>query len=78
MHKLNKRLRLLGLSMMLILSGCCKKPLPPAPPEVVVIKDGDITKNSDGSYTVAKEWMVYRMNIEQKLKEKLLECRNAK
>jgi hypothetical protein len=68
-------LRLLGLNMMLILSGCCHKPQPNPEPGVVVIKDDDIQQLEDGSYRVTKAWFTYRMNMEQRLKEALLQCR---
>lgn len=70
-------LRSLGLITTLILSGCCKPcVLSPKPkPAVVVIKDSDIVKNDDGSFTVSKSWMAYRMDLEQRMKQKLLECR---
>lgn len=69
--------KLLGLSMMLILSGCCHKP-PVQEPEIVVIKEGSIVKLDDGSYKVSKEWFLYRMDIEQRLKTKLIECKESR
>ena len=73
-------LRLLGLSMTLILSSCssfCKPPAPVDPPKpaVITVDPSDIKKNDDGSFTVSKKWMLYRMSVEQRLKEKLIECR---
>jgi len=61
------------------LSGCCSLCKPPttntAKPIVITIDSSDITKNEDGSFRVSKKWMLYRMSIEQRLKVKLVECR---
>ena len=68
-------LRLFGLSMMMILNGCCKPPIVEIrKPVVVTVDPSDIKKNDDGSFRVSKKWMLYRMSIEQRLKEKLIRC----
>ena len=75
---MKKKLKLFGLSMMMILSGCCSVPKPPPEkPTVVIVDPSDIQKNDDGSFRVSKKWMLYRMSIEQRLKEKLIQCKEG-
>jgi hypothetical protein len=59
---------------MMILSSCCSVPKPTDKPTVVIVDPSDIQKNDDGSFTVSKKWMLYRMSVEQRLKEKLIQC----
>ena len=73
---------LLGLSMMMMLSGCstlCHLSNPPksAPPtpDVVFVNKDDIKKNEDGSYTVCKAWMLKRMKMEERLTQTLKICK---
>ena len=69
---------MLGLLMTLSLSSCCSLPEPqPVTPEIIAVDRNAISQNEDGTYTVTKEWMLYRMNLERRLGEKLLMCQEA-
>lgn len=67
-----------GLLMTLSLSSCCSVPEPkPVVPEIIEVDRTAIAQNEDGTFTVTKEWMLYRMNLERRLGEKLLMCQEA-
>jgi hypothetical protein len=62
---------LFGLGMI----GCCSTPVcPPLDPEVVVVDNSEISKNSDGTYTVTVGWMLRRLEYEQSLLAALGRC----
>lgn len=66
---------LFGLCTTATLTSCCKPPLTDNPtPAIVVVEQDAITENPDGSYRVTRAWFIKRMDYEQRLKAKLMEC----